>query len=107
MDKTIERLQHRKIRPTTPGEFLKEDVLPELGITQVAFAKRLGVSHRTISEVLNEKRPVSVDLAWRLGKVLGNGAALWINMQRQVDTWDALHIDASKYEYLEPLRKTA
>ena len=107
MDKKIERLKRRQIRPTTPGEFLKEDVLPELGISQVAFAKRLGVSHRTFSEVLNEHRPVSIDLAWRLGHVLGNGVGFWIRMQQTVDAWDALQLNSSKYEALEPLRKTA
>lgn len=106
MNKQIEQLQRMKCRPATPGEMLREDVLPALGISQDAFAQKLGVSRQTINDVLLEKRPVSVDLAWRLGRFLDNGAALWIDLQRQVDTWDALHIDASKYEYIEPLRKT-
>lgn len=106
MDERIAQLQRREIRPTTPGEFLREDVLPELGISQDAFAQKLGVSRRTISEVLLEKRPVSTDMAWRLGKLLGNGPGLWLNMQRHVDLWDALHVDASKYDEIEPLRKT-
>ena len=107
MDKQIEQLQRMERRPATPGAVLREVTLPNLGITQVDFAEKLGVSRRTISEVLNEKRPVSTDLAWRLGKVLGNGPGLWLKKQRGVDLWDALHVDASKYEDLEPLRKTA
>jgi len=106
MDKRIDQLKRRERRPSTPGAVLREVVFPELGISQEAFAHQLGVSRQTISEVLLEKRPVSVDLAWRLGKVLGNGPDLWIGMQRIVDTWDALHIDASKYDDIEPLRKT-
>lgn len=107
MDERMEQLKRRERRPSLPGAFLREIVFPELGISQDAFAQKLGVSRKTISEVLNEKRPVSTDLAWRLGKLLGNGPELWLNMQRTVDLWDALHIDTSKYEDIEPLRKTA
>jgi addiction module HigA family antidote len=107
MDKKLERLKRRTVRPTHPGEFLREDVLPELGITQGELAKRLGVSRLTVSDILLEKRPISPDMAWRLGKLLGNGAGLWLNMQHTVDTWDALHIDAAKYDSIEPIRQVA
>ena len=66
---------------------LCEVVLPELGITQGEFADRLGVSRRTVSEVLHEHRPVTPDMAIRLGKLLGNGAGLWLRMQQAVDVW--------------------
>jgi addiction module HigA family antidote len=62
-------------------------VLPELRITQGEFADRLGVSRRTISEILHERRPVTPDMAIRLGKMLGNGAGLWLRMQQAVDVW--------------------
>ncbi len=52
---TTLRTKNRK--PTHPGETLREDVLPELGITQGEFAKCLRVSRRTISELLHERRP--------------------------------------------------
>ncbi len=107
MDKKVERLKRRAVRPTAPGEFLREDVLTDLGISQGEFAKRLGVSRNTVSDILLEKRPISADVAWRLGKLLGNGAAFWLNMQHTVDTWDALHMDAAKYEAIEPIRKVA
>jgi len=105
MDGMAKQLQNVGMRPATPGEILREDVLPALGLSQGELAQRLGVSRSTVNDMLLEKRPVTVDMAWRLGRLLGNGAALWIDLQRQVDTWDALHIDASKYEYIEPLRK--
>ena len=60
-------LNNRRRRPTHPGEVLREIVLPETGMTQGEFANRLGVSRRTVNELLRERRPVTVDMAtgWR------------------------------------------
>lgn len=74
-------------RPTHPGEILREDVLPALGLTQKEFADRLGVSRLTVSEILHEKRSVTPDMAIRLGKLLGNGPDIWLRMQQAVDVW--------------------
>ena len=73
--------------PTHPGEILRDDVLPVLGLTQKEFADRLGVSRLTVSEVLLEKRSVTPDMAIRLGKLLGNGPEIWLRMQQAVDVW--------------------
>jgi addiction module HigA family antidote len=59
-----------KRRPTHPSAVLREDVLPELGITQAEFVRRLGVSHLTVNELLNEKRAVSAEMTARLGALL-------------------------------------
>ncbi|OGT00595.1 MAG: addiction module antidote protein, HigA family [Gallionellales bacterium RIFCSPLOWO2_12_FULL_59_22] len=83
----MKSLRSKARKPTHPGAILREDVLPELGITQGEFADRLGVSRRTVSEVLHERRPVTPDMAIRLGKLLGNGAGLWLRMQQAVDVW--------------------
>ena len=74
-------------RPTHPGEILREDVLPALDMTQKEFADHLGVSRLTVSEILNEKRSVTPDMAIRLGKLLGNGPELWLRMQQALDVW--------------------
>jgi len=83
----MDTLRNKKRAPTHPGALLREVVLPELGITQGEFADRLGVSRRTVSEILNEHRPVTPDMAIRLGKLLGNGAGIWLRMQQTVDVW--------------------
>jgi addiction module HigA family antidote len=80
-------LKNPKRRPTHPGEILREDVLPALGLTQKEFADRLGVSRLTVSEILNERRGVTPDMAMRLGKSLGNGPEIWLRMQQAVDVW--------------------
>ena len=66
-------LRDPKRRPTHPGAILREDVLPHLRMTQKDFADRLGVSRLTVSEVIHEKRPVTPDMAMRLGRLLGDG----------------------------------
>lgn len=52
-------------KPTHPGAILREDVLPELGMTQTTLAHRLGVSRLTVSELLHERRRVSPEMAAR------------------------------------------
>ena len=69
----MDSLRSKTRRPTHPGAILRDDVLPELKLTQAEFADRLGVSRRTVSEILHERRPVTPDMAMRLGKLLGNG----------------------------------
>src|SRR5665647_2256177 len=87
-------LRDPKRRPTHPGEILREDVLPTLGLTQKEFADNLGVSRLTVSEILREKRGVTPDMAIRLGKLLGNGPEIWLRMQQSVDTVSYTHLRA-------------
>ena len=95
-------LRNPKRRPTHPGVILREDVLPSLALTQAEFAKRLGVSRLTVSEVLHEKRAVSPDMAMRLGRLLGNGPEIWLRMQQTLDLWDlAQNRDYEKIKTME------
>jgi addiction module HigA family antidote len=54
-----------------------------------SFARKLGVSRQTLHAVLAERSGVSVEMALRLGVLLGNGAQLWLDMQTQYDLWHA------------------
>lgn len=67
----MSKLRSKKRAPIHPGAILREDVLPELNITQGEFAKHLKVSRRTISEILHERRPITPDMAIRLAHFLG------------------------------------
>jgi addiction module HigA family antidote len=97
-------LNGRKRRPTHPGEILREDVLPETGLTQGEFARMLGVSRRTVNEILQEKRPVTVDTAHRLARVLGTSPDVWLGLQQDVDLWDTLEANRQEYERIKPLK---
>jgi addiction module HigA family antidote len=70
--------------PIHPGEFLRE-VLDELGLTQAALAQALGVSPMRVSHLLRGERPVTAELALRLGRALGQTPQYWLNLQRDHD----------------------
>ncbi len=93
----------RNRRPTHPGAILREDVLPTLGLTQGELARRLGVSRRTVSEVVHERRPVTPDMALRLARLLGGSADSWLNMQRSVDLWELERERTEVYDRIEPV----
>lgn len=94
----IRRSRSRK--PTHPGEILREDVLPTLGINQTDLANRLGVSRRTISQILNEQRPVTTDMAIRLAHLLDTTPESWLNMQQALDVWLLERENAKIYDLI-------
>jgi addiction module HigA family antidote len=77
--------------PSHPGETLREDVLPALGLTVTDAAKQLGVTRAALSRVLNEHAAISPEMALRLEGWLGveNGgrADVWIGQQAAYDLW--------------------
>jgi addiction module HigA family antidote len=77
------------MRPPHPGSVLRLDVLPALDIAVLQAARELGVSRQLLHGILAEKLPVSAEMAVRLGKWCGNGAHLWMAMQRDYDLWKA------------------
>ena len=80
------RVERPSARPTIhPGEVLREDVLPALGLSTGAAAKRLGVARRRLHRVLSCTHPVSVEMALRIGRLVGNGPGLWLRMQQNHD----------------------
>jgi addiction module HigA family antidote len=73
------------LRPVHPGGILREDVLPALGKPKVEIARLLGVSRQTLYDVLNEKQPITANLALRIGKLVGGGPGIWLRMQQAHD----------------------
>jgi antitoxin HigA-1 len=75
--------------PTHPGRILREYAVPALELSKTAIAEHLGISRQTLYDLLAEKQPVTPQMAVRIGKLLGNGPALWLNMQSAYDLWHA------------------
>jgi addiction module HigA family antidote len=70
--------------PIHPGELL-EEILSDLGMTQAAFARAIGVSPMRISHVVREQRPVTAELALRFGRAFEQSPQFWINLQSSYD----------------------
>lgn len=94
-------LNNKKRRPTHPGEVLREDVLPAAGLTQDKLARLLGVSRRTISEILHERRPVTTDMAHRLARAFGTSPEMWLGLQQDVDLWDMHKAKHREYDRIK------
>ena len=71
-------------KPTHPGNVFLEDVMKPLNITVDDAAKMLGVSTDSLADFVNEKVPLSPDLALRISKATGTSAESWMNMQQKV-----------------------
>jgi addiction module HigA family antidote len=74
--------------PSHPGPLL-DDIIPATGKTKVEIAGLLGISRQQLYDILREKKPVSPSVAVRLGKMFGDGAAVWLRMQAAYDVWHA------------------
>lgn len=80
----------KRIRqPTHPGAILREDVLPELGMSVSEAARRLHISRQTLHALTSERKGVTPEMALRIGKLAGNGPRLWLRMQQDYDLWFA------------------
>ncbi|MER8592906.1 MULTISPECIES: HigA family addiction module antitoxin [unclassified Mesorhizobium] len=74
--------------PSHPGALL-DDIIPATGKTKVEIANLLGISRQQLYDIIREKKPVSPAVAARLGKMFGDGAAIWLRMQAAYDAWHA------------------
>jgi addiction module HigA family antidote len=74
--------------PTHPGALLA-DIIPATGRSKTEIATLLGISRRHLYDILAERKPVSPSVAVRLGKLFGDGPAVWVRMQGAHDTWRA------------------
>jgi antitoxin HigA-1 len=74
--------------PSHPGALLDE-IIPATGKSKTEIASLLGISRQQLYDIINGKKPVSPAVAARLGKMFGDGAAVWLRMQAAYDAWHA------------------
>lgn len=74
--------------PTSPGEMLLEEFLKPLGISQLAFARHIGVSFKRINEIVHGRRAITPETAWLFAMAFGNSPQFWVNLQT---TFDLIH----------------
>jgi addiction module HigA family antidote len=75
--------------PPHPGRIVRDECLEALGLTVTEAAKGLGVTRQALSDVVNEKAAISVDMAMRLSKAFGSNPETWLGMQMAYDLWQA------------------
>ncbi len=75
--------------PTTPGEILLEEFLIPMGMTQTELARKTGMPLVRVNTLINGKRAVTAETALLLAKVIGNSPQFWMNLQNNVDLWNA------------------
>ncbi len=87
--------------PSHPGALL-EDIIPATGKSKTEIASLLGISRQHLYDITGEKKPISPNVAARLGKLFGDGAAVWLRMQAAFDAWHAeREVDVSGIETLK------
>lgn len=79
--------RHSSIEPVHPGEILREDAFPALGITKPTLAAALAVSRQSLHDLMTCKRSVTPEMAIRLEKVVGSTAETWLALQATYDLW--------------------
>ena len=75
--------------PPHPGGIVKRQCLEPLGLSVTRAARGLGVTRQALSELVNERTGVSVDMAIRLSKAFGSPPETWLGMQIAYDLWHA------------------
>ncbi len=74
-------------KPAHPGEVLLEDVIKELKISITEAANNLGVSRKTLSELVHGKSDLTPEMAVRIATATDTSAESWMNMQLKLDLW--------------------
>ncbi|HPD56191.1 MAG TPA: HigA family addiction module antitoxin [Smithellaceae bacterium] len=94
----------REIKPTHPGEMLREDFLPDYNLNVASLAKAIGVSRQTVNELLRETRSLTPLMALRLSRLFGNTSEFWLNAQCAYDLWEVQQSHKSEIKKIQPLK---
>ena len=79
--------------PVHPGAIVREDCLEPFGLSVTAGAKSLGVGRQALSNLVNEKASISIEMAYRLSKAFGSTPETWLGMQMAYDLAHSRHLE--------------
>ena len=71
--------------PVHPGEIIKEDILPSIGLSVTAAAKALGVSRQMLHDILSERKPMSAVMCLKVARLFGGSPEVWMRLQAAYD----------------------
>lgn len=100
---SIPNTQKRLIPPTHPGEMLREDFLPDYGLTATSLASALGVSRQTVNELLRERRALSPIMALKLSRLFKTSPEFWMKAQQARDLYETEMQYQNELSQIEPL----
>lgn len=86
---TVRKSRFVPAPPVRPGDFLREQILLPLGLTQDQLASALQVSRFSVNQIINGRRNVTADMALRLARVTSTSPEIWLNLQRDMDVYQA------------------
>ena len=81
--------------PVHPGAIVREECLRPLGLSVTEGAGRLGIGRQTLSNLVNEKASVSIEMAYRLSKAFGSTPETWLGMQLAFDLAQSRHLEST------------
>ena len=81
--------------PVHPGAIIREDCLKPLGLSVTEGARRLGIGRQTLSNLVNERASVSIEMAFRLSKAFGSTPETWLGMQLAFDLARSRHLEST------------
>ncbi len=94
-------------KSTHPGEMLREDFMPDYGLTASTLASALGVSRQTIYQLLREERAITPLMALRLSRLFGNSPTFWLKAQQVSDLWESEQGHHAELMRIQPLSVAA
>ena len=71
--------------PIHPGEIIREDILPEIGLSVTATAKALGVSRQMVHDILAGRKPLSAVMCLKVSRLFGSTPEFWMRLQAEYD----------------------
>ena len=99
-------MRTRNRPPAHPGRILRNLYLTPLGVSNTKLAETLGVSRKAISQIVNERKSVTPEMALRLSRAFPNTSPeFWLNLQKTYDLWHATH-DSRDWKEVQPLFNT-
>ena len=79
------RGKKNQLPPVHPGEIIKEDILPSVGLSVTAAAKALGVSRQMLHDIMAGRKPLSAVMCLKVSRLFGSTPELWMRLQADYD----------------------
>lgn len=82
----MSKTEYKTSKAYHPGLYVR-NIIDEMEISQTEFAKRIGITDKTLSKLINEQTPLTPNIAQKIATLLGTSTSVWINLQANYDTY--------------------